>query len=112
MVYGMSNKRDHQKSKDAGDDWLHAMEKLSDTDDYRGSRKAFNWYYNELSKAFNNSKQKECLEEEFKLLINKFMVQARGTAAVPSSHVGQIILMLPPYSRKRKTHSVTHSVSY
>jgi hypothetical protein len=67
---------------DDGDDWLHPMEELSDIDNYRDSRKVLSQHYNELSEAFNNSKQKECLEEEFKTLMNKSTIRARGFCCV------------------------------
>jgi hypothetical protein len=55
--------------------WLHGMEELSDKEDYRDLRKVLSCHcYNALSKAFNNSKEKECLEKEFKTLMNQFIV--------------------------------------
>jgi hypothetical protein len=90
------------------DDWHHPMEELTDDEDYRDSRQVLSCHYNALSEAINNSKQKESLEEEFKILMNQFTVRARGSASVPSSHVGQIISMLHPSSRKRVTHGVQH----
>jgi hypothetical protein len=77
-----------------------AMAELSDTND-------FSWHYNELLEAFNNSKQKESLEEEFKELMNKYsMVQARGTAAVSSSHAGQRISMSSQQAAQNKNPMV------
>jgi hypothetical protein len=92
-----------------GDDWDHPMEEFSDMDDdYRDSRKVLSRHYNELSEAFNNSKEKESLETEFKILMNQFIVRARGTAAVSSSAVGQRVSMLPASSRKRQTHGTNY----
>jgi hypothetical protein len=88
------------------DDWHHPMEELTDDEDYRDSRKVLSRHYNELSEAINNSKEKESLEEEFKILMNQFTVRARGSASVPLSHIGQRISMLPASSRKRVTHGV------
>jgi hypothetical protein len=48
------------------DDWLHLMDELSDTEDYQSSRMVLSCHYNELSETFNNSKEKEEMEEEFK----------------------------------------------
>jgi hypothetical protein len=61
------------------------MEVLSSTKDYRDSRNVLSRHYNELSEAFNNSKEKESLEVKFKKIMNDFIVRARGTAAIPSS---------------------------
>jgi hypothetical protein len=41
-------------------------------------------------------------------LMNQFIVRARVSAAVASSHVGQQILMLLASSRKQKTHGTQH----
>jgi hypothetical protein len=84
------------------------MEEFSDTDDYGDSRKVLSRHYNELSEAFNNSKEKETLESEFKIVMNQFTVRARGSAALSSSLVGQRVSMLPASSRKRKTHGVKY----
>jgi DNA repair ATPase RecN len=84
------------------------MEELSDMEENQDSREVLSHHYKELSEAFNNSKEKECLEEEFKTLMNQFTVQARGTAALVPSCVGQNILMLLASSRKFKTHGTQH----
>jgi hypothetical protein len=81
----LSHIPDNEEFDKKVDDWLHPMEELSNTEDYRNSRKVLSCHYNKLSDTFNNSKQKECLEEEFKTLMNQFIVRARGTTAVVSS---------------------------
>jgi hypothetical protein len=43
------------------------MEELSYIDDYQDSREVFRHHYNEVLKAFNNSKEKETFESEFKI---------------------------------------------
>jgi hypothetical protein len=86
------------------DNWGHTMEELSDTEDYRDSRKVLSRHYNELPEAFNNSKEKESLEVEVKKIMNDFIVRARGTAAIPSTSQGNCISMLPASSKQRKTH--------
>ena len=88
--------------------WSHLMEELSDTEDYQDSRKVLSRHYNELSEAFNNSKEKESLEAEFKKVMNDYTVRARGTAAASSSSKGHRISMLPASSKKRKTHGTQH----
>jgi hypothetical protein len=81
---------------DEDDDWIHAMEEVSDVDDYGDSRKVLSrHYYNEVSEAFNNSKEKETLETEFKIVMNQFTVRARGGAALTSSLVGQRVSNAP-----------------
>jgi len=90
------------------DNWNHAMEELSDTEDYGHSRKVLSRHYNELSEAFNNSKEKESLEVEFKQVMNDFIMKARGTAAIPLSSQGTRVSMLPPSSRRRKTHGTNY----
>ena len=93
---------------DDDNNWSHAMEELSDTEDYRDSRRVLSRHYNELSEAFNNSKAKESLEVEFKTIMNDFIVRARGSAAVPSTSKGNRVSMLPASSKRRKTHGTNH----
>jgi hypothetical protein len=90
------------------DDWLNSIEELTDDEDYRDSRRVLSRHYNELSEAFNNSRRKEALEEEFKVVMNEFTVKARGSAAIPSTSQGTRVSMLPASSRKRKTHGTKH----
>jgi tryptophan synthase beta subunit len=84
------------------------MEEVSDTEDYRDSRRVLSRHYNELSEAFNNSDEKDTLEEEFKEIMNQYIGRARGTALIPSSLKGHRISMTPASSRKRKTHGTQH----
>ena len=86
------------------DNWDFGMEELSDTEDYGHLRKVLSRHFNELSEAFHNSKDKELLEVEFKKIMNDFTIKARGSAAIASSSQGERVSMLPPSSRKRKTH--------
>ena len=89
-------------------DWTYPMEELSDTEDHRDSRNVLSRHYNEMCEAFNYSNEKEKLEEEFKKLMNDFVVRARGSAAVPPSSQGQRVSMLPASSKRRKTHGTSH----
>jgi hypothetical protein len=98
-----------QDDLDSNDDnWFYEMEELSDTEDYGHSRKVLSRHFNELSEAFNNSKEKESLEVEFQKIMNDFIIKARGSAAIPSSSQGQRVSMLPPSSKKRKTHGTNY----
>jgi hypothetical protein len=91
-----------------GEDWCQAMEELSDMEDYQESRKVLSRHYNELSEAFNNSKEEETLESEFMKVMNDSIVCARGSVAVAASLKGRRISMLPPGSKRRKTHGTKH----
>ncbi len=90
------------------DNWSQTMEELSNTKDYREYRNVLSRHYNKLSEAFNNSKEKESFEVEFKKIMNDFIVRARGTAAIPSTSQGNHISMLPASSKQRKTHGTKH----
>jgi hypothetical protein len=89
-------------------DWTYSTEELSDAEDYQDSRNVLSRHYNEMSEAFNNSKEKETLEKEFMKIMNNFTVRARGTADAPPSSKGHRVSMLPASSRKRKTHGTKH----
>jgi hypothetical protein len=70
---GLSQMSFLPEDNDNGSDkneWSHPMEELSDTEDYHDSRKVLSRHYNDLSEAFNNSKEKDTLEEEFKEIMN------------------------------------------
>ena len=90
------------------DDWLNSIEELSDDEDYRDSRRVLSRHFNELSEAINNSRMKESLEVQFKVIMNDFIVKARGSAAVPSASQGTRVSMLPASSSRRKTHGTKH----
>ena len=64
---------------------MNSIEELSDNKGYRDSRRVLSQHYNELSEAFNNSKMKETLETEFKVIMNEYIVKAGGSAAIPST---------------------------
>jgi hypothetical protein len=99
---------DQDESEFDANEWSNPMEELSDTEDYRDSRQVLSRHYNELSEAFNNSKEKESSEDEFKKIMNDYIVRARTTAALPSSCKGQCISMLPASSKRKKTHGTQH----
>jgi len=99
---------DNDQDMYPNDDWLNSIEELSDDEDYRDSRRVLSRHYNELSEAFNNSKMKETLEEEFKVIMNQYIVKARGSAAIPSTSQGTRVSMLPASSNRRKTHGTKH----
>jgi hypothetical protein len=99
---------DQDESEFEANDWSNPMEELSDTEDYRDSRQVLSCHYNELSEAFNNSKEKDSLEDEFKTIMNDYIVRARTTAAIPFSSKGQRISMVPASSKRKKTHSTQH----
>ena len=90
------------------DDWLNSIEELSDNEDYRDSRRVLSRHYNELSEAFNNSKEKESLEVEFKEIVNDFIVKACGRVAKPSTSKANCIPMLPASSKHQKIHGTQH----
>jgi hypothetical protein len=90
------------------DDWIHLIEELSDTEDYQDSRKVILRHCNKLAEAFNNSKEKHSLEEEFMKIMNDYIVCAHGTATIPSLSKGHQISMLPTSSKHRKTHGTQH----
>ena len=90
------------------DDWLNSIVELSDNEDYHDLRRVLSRHYNELSEAFNNSRMKETLEEEFKVIMNEYIVKARGSAAIPSTSQGTRVSMLPASSNQRKTHGTKH----
>jgi hypothetical protein len=69
-------------------------------------------HYNELSEAFTNSKEKETLELELMKVMNDFIVHARAAIAVAASSKGHCISMLPPGSKRRKTHEKKHYRKY
>jgi hypothetical protein len=71
----LSHLPNQDNNDNEADDWLHPMGELSDKEDYQDSRKVLSCHYNKLSEAFNNSKEKECLEEEFRTLMNQFIVE-------------------------------------
>lgn len=89
-------------------DWEYAMEEVSDAGDYDHSRIVLSRHYNELSEAFNNSKQKESLEVEFMQVMNDFIIKARGSAAIVSTTIGNRVSMLPASSKRKKTHGTSH----
>ena len=88
--------------------WFHSIKDLSNNKDYRDSRRVLSRHYNELSEAFNNSKMKETLETEFKVIMNEYIVKARGMAAIPSTSQGTQVSMMPASSKRRKTHGTKH----
>jgi hypothetical protein len=89
-------------------DWTNSIEELTDDEDYHDSRRVLSRHYNELSEAFINSRMKETLETEFKVIMNEYIVKARGTAAIPSTSQGNRVSMLPASSKRRKTHGTKH----
>jgi hypothetical protein len=89
-------------------DWDYGIEENSVGEDHQGSRAVLSRHWNEMSEAFTNSKEKETLEQEFIEVMNKFIVRARGSAAVPFSSQGHRVSMLPESSKRRKTHGTSH----
>jgi hypothetical protein len=82
------------------DNWSHTMEELSGMEDCRDSRKVLSRYHKKMSLAFNNSKEKESLEVQFKKIMNDIIVRARSsTAAIPSTSQGNHVAMLPSSSK-------------
>jgi hypothetical protein len=98
-----------QEAIDSEDgNWNYDIEELLDTKDYGYSKIVCSCHYNELSEAFNNSKEKESLEVGFKGIMNDFILKACGFADIPASSQGQRVSMLPPSSRKRKTYGTNY----
>jgi hypothetical protein len=104
----ISNLPGQDGSEEDDGDWEYAMEEVSDAGDYDHSQKVLSRHYNELSEAFNNSKQKESLEVEFMQVMNDFIIKARGSAAIVSTTIGNRVSMLPASSNRKKTHGTSH----
>ena len=105
----------HLQSQESGDDydWQCGIEELSDTEDYSHSRKVLSCHYNDVTEAIHNSHAKEEFEKELKELLNNMTGRARAQAIVPTSSKdqssnGRCLSMLPPSSKRRKTHGTKH----
>jgi hypothetical protein len=101
----------HLPSQESGDndDWYCGIEELSDTEDYGHSRKVLSRHYNDVTEAIHNSHAKVEFEKELKEILNNITVRARAQAIIPfSSNKGLRLSMIPPSSKKRKTHGTKH----